>query len=118
MCLTQWVARAESSGKPLKVFVFASIDGATKPDRVCFEASGTGLSVRESDTDLGVLTDTPACSTWPELSRDLEFLPAEADWHWLEVYLLAPFALDPAGDDDVGVCARMLECFQAWLGRS
>ena len=63
-----------------------------------------------------MLTDTPKCSTWPELSRNLELLPAGADWHWVEVYLIEHFGLDPAGDDDVGVCAGMLECFQAWLG--
>ena len=74
--------------------------------------------MREPDLGLGVLADTPHCSTWPELSRNLELLPAGADWHWVEVYLIEHFGLDLAGDDNAGDCAEMLECFQTWLGRA
>ncbi len=98
--------------------MYASTDGPKNVDRVRFTSSGKSLSLEDVELGVNVLTDTPSCSTWSELSRNLEFLPAGADWYWVDVFLVAPFSLDPSGDDDIGVCAQMLECFQKWLGSS
>jgi hypothetical protein len=105
-------------GEPIDVFVFASTDGPQNIDRVHFTSTGITLSIEQSELKLNALKETPACRSWSELSRNLEFLPSSADWYWIDMYIVTRFTLDSSGADDMDVCVGMLEGCQRWLGTS
>ncbi len=103
---------------PLDVFVFASVEGEGNSDRVHFTSAGPALSLEPSDTVANVLADVKSSKTWLELGGNLVNLPATVDWHWVEVFIVAQFSLDPAVASDLDRCVEMLACFRDWLGSS
>lgn len=103
--------------EPLDVTILAS-SGSLKFERVSLISSGPDLIFRNASRTNLVLSNCVSCTTWTELSRQLELLPSSADRHWIDVHIGVCVSLNPAGPDELPNCVNMLQCFQDWLGTS
>lgn len=102
--------------EPMEVLVFASTDGLKNVDRIRFTSTGNSLLMDEANVNIDALSDTLSGESWADLGRNLELLPANADWYWVDIFVISRFSLDPTADNDMKVCIEMLQCFRPWLG--